>query len=251
VKNSWGASWNGDGYFKVAYGACNIDRTWAGYTYSAPPTQASAVRPDGWTGPYTNNASPRFRWNAATDTGSGMLGYYVAVDRWTPSGTSANDWWVGNVTAYTVPSVLSEGQHIFAVTSKDRFGNVNPRDTGRAGDAPYYTFYVDTQPPTSSVMELPPIQEQPTFTVRWSGSDAGSGIASYDIQVRVGSSGSWVTWLDATSATAQAFVAPRAGIYYFRSRARDRAGNVESWPTGNGDTYTQVGFKLYLPLAIR
>jgi len=251
VRNSWGSSWNGSGYFKVGYGECAIDSRYAGYAYLAPPTKASSVRPDGWSGPYTNDSTPRFRWNAASDSGSGMAGYYAAVDDWTPEGGSGNDWWVGNVTAFTVPAAQSDGRHIFAVTSKDRFGNVNPTNTNQQGDAPYYTFYVDTHAPSSAVSALAAEQQGPRFTVRWSGSDATSGVTSYDVQYRFGQASAWVTWISGSSAASAVFQAPREGTYYFRSRARDQAGNVESWPNGNGDTYTYAPmFQVYLPLTL-
>ena len=219
---------------------------------TTPPSKASNVRPDGWTGPYTSDTTPRFRWNAGSDSGSGMSGYYVAVDDWTPEGGYGNDWWVGNVTAYTVPDAQSEGEHIFAVTSKDQFGNVNPTNTNQQGDAPYYTFYVDTHAPSSAVSALAAEQTQASFLVNWSGSDTTSGIASYDVQYRQGAGGSWVTWLSGSGATSATFHAQDEGVYYFRSRARDQAGNVESWPSGDGDTHTYVPIaKLYLPLVFR
>jgi len=252
VKNSWGASWNGNGYFKVGYGECAIDSTYAGYTYSVPPTKASNIRPDDWSGAYTNDTTPRFQWNAASDTGSGMAGYYVAVDDWTPEGGYGNDWWVGNVTAFTVPDALADGQHIFAVTSKDRFGNVNPTNTNQQGDAPYYTFYVDTQSPSSAVNTLAAEQDQSRFNVRWSGSDATSGVTSYDVQYRYGLTGNWIAWINASSAASAIFHATQEGDYYFRSRAYDRASNVESWPSGDGDTHTYVrANKIYLPLVLK
>jgi len=43
VKNSWGAGWNGDGYFKVGYGECAIE-TWPFYV-DAPATPAATPTP--------------------------------------------------------------------------------------------------------------------------------------------------------------------------------------------------------------
>jgi len=157
---------------------------------TVPPTKASNVRPDGWTGPYTGDTTPSFRWDPATDADSGIAGYYVAVDDWTPEGGGGNDWWAGNVTAFTLPSALPEGQHIFAVTSKDNAGNVNPTNTNNPGDAPYYTFYVDATPPSvPSITISGPgcvgIQNNvwqntcydPAFT--WSATDSGTGVKDY------------------------------------------------------------------------
>ena len=251
VRNSWGSTWDGDGYFLVGYGECNLERTFAGYAYVIAPSTAANVRPDGWVGPYTNDTTPRFRWDAATDSGSGIAGYYVAVDDWTPDGTLPLDWWVGNVLSYSVPAALAEGLHRFAVTSVDRFGNLAPTNTDQEGDAPYTTFYVDTQAPVSAVRPLVAEQTAPTFTVSWSGTDALSGIASYDIQFRLGECETWITWLSGTTATSADFRAPVGGTYSFRSVARDRAGNVEAELLGDGDAstiYVAPVHRTYLPL---
>ncbi len=101
----------------------------------------------------------------------------------------------------------------------------------------------DTQAPSSAVEALPPYQNQPAgFAVTWSGADpGGSGIAMYDVQVRDGS-GAWTDWLPHTSLHSWWFMPVQDGhTYYLRSRAHDRAGNVEPWPSSPAhDTFTTV-----------
>ncbi|MBI5667897.1 MAG: S8 family serine peptidase [Chloroflexi bacterium] len=41
IRNSWGAGWNGDGYFKVGYNECNIDNTFVAYARQNLPAPAS------------------------------------------------------------------------------------------------------------------------------------------------------------------------------------------------------------------
>lgn len=72
-----------------------------------------------------------------------------------------------------------------------------------------------------------------SFPVRWSASDAGSGVAGYEVQWW--DAGAWRPWLR-TSATGATFgaagepAAVRPGrTYYLRLRATDRAGNVGRW----------------------
>ena len=74
--------------------------------------------------------------------------------------------------------------------------------------------------------------------LRWTGSDAGSGVASYDVRWRrataAGTLGHWQypsTW-QRTSATSATGPQQIAGLRYcFAARARDRAGNVSPWST--------------------
>ncbi len=98
----------------------------------------------------------------------------------------------------------------------------------------------DVQAPTSSMQPLP-VQSPATFTVSWSGTDAGpAGIAGFSVQVKDGPGGAWTNWVAGGPANTSA---PYTGIggrtYYFRSQARDAAGNLEPWPA-DYDAFTTV-----------
>lgn len=117
------------------------------------PTKVKSLRGDkrktNWQQNITRDATPSFSWDNAYDAHSGIDGYYVAIDDVTPDGGGKGlDKFIGNKLLYSVPQNLSEGWHVFAVTSKDRVGNVNPSNTNRLGDAPYLKFLIDKTPPT-------------------------------------------------------------------------------------------------------
>ncbi len=94
-----------------------------------------------------------------------------------------------------------------------------------------YSAHVDNQPPQASVNPLP--QWSPSsFTVSWGGTDpGGSGIAYYDVRYQV-NDGSWISWINGTTATSATFVGSEPNKYGFQARGVDRAGNVQSWPSG-------------------
>ncbi|MBI5563926.1 MAG: PD40 domain-containing protein [Chloroflexi bacterium] len=95
----------------------------------------------------------------------------------------------------------------------------------------------DLTPPTSTASS-PAHAVAPQFLVTWSGSDATSGVASYDIQYRDGALDQWIDWITSTTQTALQFNGQLGHTYYFQSRARDKAGNLEAYPNGEGDTLT-------------
>ncbi len=120
------------------------------------------------------------------------------------------------------------------------------------------TIVLDTTAPTAVTASSPASTSNLSFLVSWSGSDSGSGIASYDVQYKVGASGTWSSWLTGTSVTTAVFgPAAPAGVvrdetYYFRVRVRDVAGNVTTYPGGDGHTQTYVDYiNLYLPMILR
>jgi hypothetical protein len=99
---------------------------------------------------------------------------------------------------------------------------------------------VDTGSPCSEVVPIEGPQCGLTLKVGWAGADSVSGIAAYDIQVKDGPEGPWADWLAGTTDTAAFFTGKSGRYYFFRSRARDRAGNEELYPPGP-DAWVEVG----------
>ncbi len=99
------------------------------------------------------------------------------------------------------------------------------------------TVNVDLTPPSSTMTALP--ATSPTaITLAWSGTDALSGVATYDLQVRAGS-GTWTDVFTHTPATSTIYNGEVGVTYAFRVRAFDTAGNVEAW-LADADTATLV-----------
>ncbi len=100
---------------------------------------------------------------------------------------------------------------------------------------------VDALAPSSQVSALPAYSPK-NLTVSWSGSDPapGSGLVSYDLQYcTTDCMSGWTTWLDHITATSHLFTGEDGVTYYFRSRARDALGNLETYPS-TADTSTTV-----------
>ncbi|TGC11553.1 DUF1616 domain-containing protein [Methanolobus halotolerans] len=86
---------------------------------------------------------------------------------------------------------------------------------------------VESIPPTSRVLPLPPAVSEDKFTVSWNGTDAESGILYYDIDYSTDGT-IWKRWLSRTVATSAQFEGKESITYYFRSRAVDNALNEET-----------------------
>jgi hypothetical protein len=97
---------------------------------------------------------------------------------------------------------------------------------------------VDLTKPTSTMPALP-VASPANIPLAWSGSDALSGLSTYEVQVRLGTDGAWTDVLSSTTNTDTNYTGANGFTYYFRTRASDVAGNVEDWPT-DYDTFTVV-----------
>jgi len=100
---------------------------------------------------------------------------------------------------------------------------------------PIVTNTIDATPPVSAMTVLPATTSLTNLVVSWSGTDAGSGIASYEIFVPV-NGGSWTPWQAGTTNTSAVFPAAHGNTYAFYSVAVDAAGNVEAAPVVPGTT---------------
>ena len=100
---------------------------------------------------------------------------------------------------------------------------------------PIVTNTIDATPPVSAMTVLPATTSLTNLVVSWSGTDAGSGIASYEIFVPV-NGGSWTPWQVGATNTSAAFPAAYGNTYAFYSVAVDAAGNVEAAPVVPGTT---------------
>jgi predicted outer membrane repeat protein len=94
---------------------------------------------------------------------------------------------------------------------------------------PEWLNTIDVEDPSSQVASAVARECSQAIQVTWSGSDPGSGIASYDVFVSEDGRpfGAWQNDVVETSAT---FLGEWGKTYAFYSRARDRTGNVEDEP---------------------
>ena len=68
--------------------------------------------------------------------------------------------------------------------------------------------------------------------VSWSGADAGSGVARYELAKSIDGGKTWTTLSSSVTGTAFSLYLPPSGTVRFRVRAIDRAGNTGAWMTG-------------------
>lgn len=118
----------------------------------SPPDKVSQIQGDTknstWYGNKTNDLTPSFTWQESSDEYSGLAGYLVAIDKAIPS---ESDYVLGDVTSWTVPSALTEGQHFITIISYDHLGFKSSQEEGVLGDAPYFSFIIDRSAPSGSI----------------------------------------------------------------------------------------------------
>jgi hypothetical protein len=96
---------------------------------------------------------------------------------------------------------------------------------------------LDRDPPSSHVLPIASGQSASAITVKWTGTDVGSGIFDYTIFVSEDGAPATV-WLRDTTETQGVYAGASGKTYAFESRARDRAGNTEAPHTSPDAQFT-------------
>ena len=127
-----------------------------------------------------------------------------------------------------------EGQLLYTITPKSGMASGTTIcnqatvtfDANAPISTPNWCNTLDTLPPVSQVQAFPATEPAASFTVQWSGTDAGSGIQYFTIYVS-DNGGAFTVWLANTTATQATFTGVNGHTYGFYSIARDLVGNVE------------------------
>jgi hypothetical protein len=223
------------------------------YDASPPSNPSSISSPSHMVGVWSNDNTILMSWSGASDGGgSGVHGYSY---EWSTAADTIPDDTVDTTgTSATSPTLSDADSWYFHIMTQDNLGYWSE---GAVHSGPYL---VDASAPSCAVEPLPSSQKALFFEVAWSGTDAapGSGLASYDVQYRVGAGGAWTDWMVGTTAMSAIFgpwdpVPLEDGqTYYFRCRARDAAANVGAYAGGDGDTWTTIEKStVFLPLIRR
>ncbi len=112
-------------------------------------------------------------------------------------------------------------------------------DTEEPIDTPPIFNTLDVTKPTSQVDTLPTTTDNPEFTVKWTGTDIGSALATYTIYVS-DNGGNYTVWLNNTELTEATYTGTAGHTYSFYSVAVDNTGNTEAAPT-TADATIQIG----------
>jgi hypothetical protein len=142
-------------------------------------------------------------------------------------------------------TTVANGPHTLRARARDAAGNVT---NSAAVSITVSNTVADTTPPTATAparnVAVNTVIETVNVpvTLTWSGSDAGSGVARYELEESINGGTAWtaVALPSATATTITRSLAPNANQYQYRVRAVDAAGNVGAFATGTTFRLTPV-----------
>lgn len=241
---------------EVEQGATALDNGAAGYNASGEPWYDASCGLGGshsWT--YSTSKPDKATASAAWTPQLPQAGFYelrVYVPECGERATSSARYRVshdGAVTDVTIDQQASAGS--WATLGAFHFGGANngePRvelsdltgDDKRAVrfDALAWAPRNDSAAPNATVTQIQ--RKANGYQITWGGEDDLSGIATYDLQVRLLPKGGWTDWKRGTPDTSAWFGPDEGKQFEFRVRGTDWAGNQEPWPEAADMNTTQA-----------
>ena len=190
---------------------------------------------------YYDTQSPSLSWSPSSDSQSQLQGYYLGTSA--PPSISYPP-----TTTTTTFDTGADGTFTFYLMAKDNVGHTSLTSTG--------PITIDTQAPVPWV-QVTPEDNQDRILVEWGADDPAPGTwpVAYDVEYRVGMTGTPQIWIPDTTDTS-AYFGPTLPVkveigtsYYFRVSARDYVNNqsdASAWESA------AVGLKrTYLPVVIK
>jgi parallel beta-helix repeat protein len=230
----------------LAYTATEGDGAYSFYTLATDqagntqptPTGANTTTQLDTTPPASSASSPQYATTAAltisytaSDGGSGL----AEVDLYAKGPTDTT---YTKIAATTTPSssgtfpytaTKGDGPYSFYTTATDKAGNTQPTPAN-----PNTTTQLDTTPPTSTA-QAPSTSTANSFTVSYTASDGGSGLAEVDLYAKGPTDTTYTKVASTTTPSASASFNYTAGEgngnYGFYTIATDKAGNAEVAPS--------------------
>jgi hypothetical protein len=218
----------GEGHWYISVRTRDVAGNWApGFASdgpycidTGPPTNPTGFFSSPLAGVWVNVNTVEIDWVGATDAGSGVYGYSLA---WSESPGSVPDDEPDTTGTSTTSPVLGDGDGwYFHIRTRDNAGNW-------ASDAAHYgAFYIDTAKPLAWINMSSHVADTNPFPVRWLGSDAGSGVSTFDVVTSTNGT-DWFYWILDTTSLSDSFLGEAGQTVYFKVRADDNAGNVGDW----------------------
>jgi hypothetical protein len=208
-----------------------------------PPTASASSLP-------TYETTDKFSVNfTATDnSGAGLASvslWYTSNggSTWTQSSATAN----GGTFAFTAPG---DGSYGFYVRATDNAGNADAIPTTAANIQA--STLADTTEPAASASPLPSREPTDTFTVGYTATDGGSGVANVSLWYTTNGGSTWTQSSTAAVGSAFTFTATEDISYGFYVRGTDNAGNADAVPTtaANIQAFTLENELTFIPSSL-
>ena len=200
---------------------------WRSLDWQAPLSQMQPL-PAQSPNPFT------VRWSGSDAGPAGLANYDIQVKD--GAGGIWTNWHMATTATSASYSGMGGHTYYFRVRARDNAGNVEAWPATH--DA---VTTVESLPPTSVVQPLPEYSPYGAAIMTWNGQDrGGSGIESFELQCRDGAEGAWLGCGTYQTPGSAAVPGEPGHTIFLRSRAIDKAGNIEPWPPGDGDAHTTL-----------